>query len=56
MLRKTKSRRRERQSRRRLYNITNSVHMSLSKPQDTVKDREAGVLQSTGSPRGRHTT
>ena len=34
---------------RGLYNITDSADMSLSKLQDTLKDREAGMLQSTGS-------
>ena len=38
---------------RSLGGITDSMHMSLSKPREMVKDREAGVLQSTGSQRVR---
>ena len=34
-----------------LDGITNSRDMSLSKFQEIVKDREAGVLQSMGSQR-----
>ena len=49
MLRKSEGRRRERRSIKGLYNITDSADMSLSKLQDTLKDREAGMLQSTGS-------
>ena len=37
-----------------LDGITDSIDMSLSKLQETVKDGEAGVLQSVGSQRGRH--
>ena len=36
-----------------LNGITDSVDMHLSKLQKTVMDREAGVLQSTGSQRVR---
>ena len=37
-----------------LDGITDSMDMSLSKLRETVKDREAGVLQSTGSQRVGH--
>ena len=47
-------RRRERQRMRWLDGITNSTDMSLNKNWETVKDREAGVLQSMGSQRVRH--
>ena len=39
---------------RRLDSITDSMGMSLHKPLETVKDREAGMLQSMGSQRVRH--
>ena len=48
-------RRRGRQRMKCLDGITDSKDMSLSKPQETVKDREAsGVLQPMGSKRVGH--
>ena len=46
--------RRGRQRIRQLYGITSSMDMSLSNLQETVKDREAGVLQSMGLQRAGH--
>ena len=37
-----------------LDGVTDAVDMSLSELQETVKDREAWVLQAMGSQRVRH--
>ena len=39
---------------RRLDSITDLTDMNLSQLQETVKDREGGVLQSVGLQRVRH--
>ena len=52
MLGKTEGRRRRRM--RGLDGTTDSVHTSLSKLRQTVKDRGAWRLQSVGSQRVRH--
>ena len=55
MLGKIEGRRRRGQQRmRRLNGTTHSMDMSLSKLWDTVKDREAVVLQFLGSQRVGH--
>ena len=47
-------RRRGQQRMRELDGITESMDMSLSKLREIVKNREAGVLQSTGLQRVGH--
>ena len=54
MLGKIEGRRRGQQRIRRFDGIINSMDMSLSKLQEMVKNREACMLQSTGSQRVRH--
>ena len=52
MLGKTEGKRRRRQQRMRWFDgITDSIDMSLNKFQETVKNKEPGVLQSMGSQR-----
>ena len=54
MLGKIKGRRRRQQRMRWLDGITDSIDMSFSKLRELVMDRGAGVLQSMGSQRVRH--
>ena len=55
MLGKTEGKKRRGWQRMRwLENITDSVHMNLSKLWEIVKEGKSGVLQSTGSQRAGH--
>ena len=54
MLGKIESRRRRRQRRRWLDDITNSIDMTVSKPQEIMKDQGSLACYCPGAHRVRH--